>query len=104
LPDHVFPIAGLAVGRAAEAPLPSLRLPLSCTVHENRYCSPDLRLEIDAYDQRRAAVEPYKNQREVETFGSADPYTWSEDKARQYNAPERADFGDFIRSKGFSLD
>ncbi len=104
LPDHVFPIAGLAVGKALEAPEPSQRLALSCTVHKNRYRSADLCHEIEAYDQRRASAQPYKAQRQVETFGPKEPYTWSEDKARQYSLPERTDFGAFIRSKGFSLD
>jgi len=31
-------------------------------------------------------------------------YGWSEDKARQYSKPERADFGAFVRAKGFRLD
>jgi len=31
-------------------------------------------------------------------------YGWSEDKARQYGVPQRADFGAFVRSKGFGLD
>ena len=31
-------------------------------------------------------------------------YGWSEDKARQYSVPERADFGAFVRAKGFKLD
>ena len=33
----------------------------------------------------------------------ANPYTWSDDKARQYNEPQRTDFGDYIRAKGFKL-
>jgi len=47
---------------------------------------------------------PYRRQRGTERFGKADFYGWSEDKARQYGVPERADFGAFIRSKGFSLE
>ena len=31
-------------------------------------------------------------------------YGWSEDKARQYGVPQRADFGAFVRRKGFCLD
>ena len=31
-------------------------------------------------------------------------YGWSEDKARQYAEPLRADFGAFVRKKGFNLD
>ena len=35
LPDHVFPVAGLAVGYPAETPPLSMRLPLCVTIHRN---------------------------------------------------------------------
>ena len=104
LPDHVFPIAGLAVGVPAQPPAPRLRLPLSVTVHQNRFSADDPRPAIADYDRRRAEVQPYDAQREEGKFGRTDPYTWSEDKARQYSLPERADFGAFVRAKGFKLD
>ena len=34
----------------------------------------------------------------------AEFYGWSEDKARQYAVPQRADFGAFVRAQGFHLD
>jgi nitroreductase/FMN reductase [NAD(P)H] len=37
-------------------------------------------------------------------LGEAPFYGWSQDKARQYSVSERADFGAFIRDKGFNLD
>ena len=37
-------------------------------------------------------------------FGVKPDYGWSDDKARQYADPQRADWGAFIRSKGFNLD
>ena len=43
-------------------------------------------------------------QRSPEEFGEADPYTWSEDKARQYAKPERETFGKFVKGKGFRLE
>ncbi len=104
LPDHVFPVAGLAVGRPAEAAEPSLRLPLSATVHANRFDETGIGEGIEAYDARRTAVQPYRSQRRRGDLGEAEPYTWSEDKARQYNLPERAGFGTFIRRKGFRLE
>jgi len=104
LPDHVFPIAGLAVGVPAETPKVSVRLPLSVTVHQDRFSAADPRAAIAGYDRRRAAVQPYEAQRDEERFGRTEPYTWSEDKARQYSLPERADFGAFVRAKGFVLD
>jgi hypothetical protein len=40
----------------------------------------------------------------VDMFGKSEPYGWSEDKARQYAVPERADFGAYVRARGFRLD
>ncbi|MEX3015730.1 nitroreductase family protein [Gymnodinialimonas hymeniacidonis] len=104
LPDHVFPFAGLAIGWPKHPPRIAKRLPLSVTVHTDRYQETDLPEAIARYDADRAAAQPYRSQRFVETFGEADPYTWSEDKMRQYSQPERADFGAYIRSIGFKLD
>ena len=100
LPDHVFPVAGLAVGWPAEEPAISPRLPLSVTLHENRFNEAGLSEAIAAYDPLRH----YASQRFVEDYGEDSAYGWSEDKARQYSKPERAGFGAFIRSKGFNLD
>jgi nitroreductase len=104
LPDHVFPVAALAVGRPAKPPEISLRLPLGATIHEGKFDDGAQRDAIAAYDARRAGEQPYAKQRRSDELGEARPYTWSEDKARQYNLPERADFGAFIRAKGFKLD
>ncbi|MGH6662162.1 MAG: nitroreductase family protein [Rhodospirillales bacterium] len=104
LPDHVFPVAGLAVGWPADEGRVSLRLPLKATLHVDRYDDAGQQPLIDAYDARRARVQPYARQRFADRFGAQEPYTWSEDKARQYSKPERADFGAFVRAKGFKLD
>ncbi|MCK6449740.1 MAG: nitroreductase family protein [Alphaproteobacteria bacterium] len=103
LPDLVFPYAGLAIGWPAGPGYISPRLPLATTVHVDRFRDDDVRAQIDGYDRRRAAIHSSGKQRLVETYGKADFYGWSEDKARQYAVPERADFGAFIRRKGFDL-
>ncbi|MEM9470699.1 MAG: nitroreductase family protein [Pseudomonadota bacterium] len=104
LPDHVFPVAGLAFGYpAADAPAISMRLPLSATVHQDRYTETDTEAIIADYDLRRQAQQPYSHQRAAEVFGTVDAYCWSEDKSRQYALPERQSYGAFIRSKGFNL-
>jgi nitroreductase/FMN reductase [NAD(P)H] len=103
LPDCVFPVAGLCAGYPAEAGAISARLPLAVTVHTDRYDEAGLRERIDAYDRRRHALRPFRRQRDPQRHGTADFYGWSEDKARQYAVSERADFGAFIREKGFSL-
>jgi nitroreductase/FMN reductase [NAD(P)H] len=103
LPDGVFPVAGLCVGYPAEPGRITPRLPLEVTVHVDRYDETGIRERIDAYDRRRHALAPYRKQRYADRYASVDFYGWSEDKARQYSVPERADFGVFIREKGFSL-
>ncbi|WP_425040968.1 nitroreductase family protein [Primorskyibacter sp. S187A] len=104
LPDHVFPVAGLAIGYPAQAPDISMRLPLRVTRHVDRYSETGLREAVAAYDESRAARQPYNTQRRRDVFGAKATYTWSDDKTRQYSAPERADFGAFVRAKGFRLD
>lgn len=104
LPDWVFPVAGLTVGYPAETRRISARLPLEVTVHVDRYDETALERLIDAYDRRRHEMQPYRRQRHAERYEESAFYGWSEDKARQYAVPERADFGAFIRSKRFRLD
>jgi nitroreductase/FMN reductase [NAD(P)H] len=104
LPDHTFPVAGLGLGWPARDTHISLRLPLSATVHRGRFSEDGIRERIDAYDRRRAAVQPIRAQRATARFGTAQFYGWSEDKVRQYASPERADWGGFVRAKGFKLE
>ncbi len=104
LPDWVFPVAGMTVGWPDRTPRVNLRLPLAATVHTDRYNEDAQQAAIEAYDLRRAELRPYGSQRDPDRFGTRDPYTWSEDKARQYAEPQRTDFGDYVRRKGFRLD
>ena len=104
LPDHVFPVAGLAVGWPARKTWISKRLPLTATLHTDRYAEGDLSGAVEAYDRERNTVYPYRTQRYADEYGEAADYGWSEDKARQYSKPERAGFGAFIRAIGFKLD
>jgi nitroreductase/FMN reductase [NAD(P)H] len=105
LPPSVFPVAGLCVGYPATAGKLSMRLPPAVTVHVDRYDDADFPAELAAYDRRRAAREPTprESQRHADRYGHLEEYGWSEDKARQYSVPERADFGAFIRAHGFAL-
>jgi len=104
LPDHVFPVAGLAVGYPAVTPVISKRLPLGATVHRDTYQDAGQKAAVDAYDTQRAAAQPYEKQRFTDAFGASDTYGWSQDKVRQYSRPERDSFGAFVRAKGFRLD
>ena len=104
LPPRVIPVAGMCVGWPAEKGGITARLDLDMTLHEDRY---DERRSRGA-DRRlrppppRALAVPA--QRAPEKWGTAAFYGWSEDKARQYGVPQRADFGAFVRAKGFGLD
>jgi nitroreductase/FMN reductase [NAD(P)H] len=102
LPEKIIPVAGMCLGWPAEKGGITPRLSLNTTVHEELFS--ENFAELDAYDRRRAATRPYRNQREPERFGRNEFYGWSEDKARQYAVPLRTDFGAFVRAKGFNLD
>ena len=102
LPGHVFPVAGLGFGWPSAPSYISARLPLSATVHRNRFTDAT-REVVEGYDRRRNGIFPYRQQRNVARFGTSPTYGWSEDKARQYAEPERADFGKFVNARGFKL-
>lgn len=106
LPDGVFPVAGMAAGFPAAPVAISPRLPMSLTVHTDRYDDSHLEAAVDAYDERRSAVQPIadEQQRDTQRFGAQEKYGWSEDKARQVSRPQRADFGRYLREHGFRLD
>jgi nitroreductase/FMN reductase [NAD(P)H] len=100
LPDHVFPVAGLAIGYPADPPPTiSARLPLSKTVHENTFADIEDR-EITGYDDWRLRTHPAARVTPEQDW----PPGWSLAKARQYNAPQRVDFAQFLMSIGFRLE
>ncbi|MFL5061265.1 MAG: nitroreductase family protein [Xanthobacteraceae bacterium] len=104
LPARVIPVAGLCLGWPKEAGGITPRLGLEVTLHQDRYAAEDPLRRIEDYDRRREARRPYLRQRAPERWGKAAVYGWSEDKARQYAEPLRADFGAFVRAQGFRLD
>ena len=106
LPEGVFPIAGLCAGWPAREGFVSMRIPPALAVHEDAYDAAAIEEQLDGYDRRRDAryrIAP-ERQREVERFGVADFYGWSEDKARQYSRPARPGFRDYLRRQGFALE
>ncbi len=91
LPDHVFPFAGLCVGWPKRLEPLSPRLPMSVTVHHDRYddrAAPDL---IDDYDERRHAARPADD-------------VWSATRSAMVSRSERSQLARFLRSKRFGLD
>lgn len=104
LPERVIPVAGLCVGWPHFPNRITPRLPLAVTVHENTFDDTGSAAAIETYDRYRETVLPYAKQRAIADFGERAQYGWSDDKARQYAVPQRADFGAFVREKGFKLD
>ena len=98
LPELVFPVCGLTIGWPTQKSRGiSARLPLSLTVHQDSHDDSDFAEEIAGYDERRGRLDGW------------DPASpkfrgWSQGKAEMYSTPQRTDFGEFIRSKGFNLD
>jgi nitroreductase/FMN reductase [NAD(P)H] len=82
-----------------------MRLPLTTTVHRDRYDDTNLYDAVADYDLRREKIDrtPAEEQRFVEDLGVAENYGWSENRTRQYSRPARSNFGRYIRRQGFDL-
>lgn len=104
LPPLVVPVAGLCVGWPDRPGVVSPRLSLATTLHTDRFDDTGLRAHVEEYDRRRAVLQGYPRQRDTEQWGLHPSYGWSEDKARQFAAPQCQDFGDYVRSVGFRLE
>lgn len=105
LPERVIPVAGMCLGYPAREGFVSMRLPMSVTVHQDRYDDSDLEDLIDDYDRRRDArfsLVPDRQKHKTQ-YGVAEFYGWSEDKARQMSHPERSEVGNFVRRSDFGL-
>ena len=97
LPDYVFPVAGLCLGWPDEERGVSARIPTALTLQRDDYSDEGWAAHIDAYDIRRGGVDGWDPQ-------SSDFRGWSLQKARMYAETQRADFGAFIRKKGYCLE
>ena len=104
LPEHVFPIAGLGLGWPAATPASAYACRWRVRVHRNRFDEAGNReagRRLRSSPPRRPAHQGPAQRGKVR---QAEFYGWSEDKVRQYATPERADWGAFVRAKGFRLD
>jgi nitroreductase/FMN reductase [NAD(P)H] len=104
LPEKVIPLCGICIGWPAQEGGITSRLSLETTFHVDRFDDADLAAQLDRYDRRRHARWPYRRQRDPARWGEAEFYGWSEDKARQYAVPQRAEFGAYVRKQGFWLE
>lgn len=93
LPDHVFPLFGIAVGYPDEEPELKPRLPIEAVYHENVYSSDDIQKSIlTSFDQE---IANYYESRSTNKRTD----TWSEQMMRKYSNPTRLNVADFIKSK-----
>lgn len=104
LPQWVFPVVAVTVGYPHALEPFSPRLGLQATLHTDRYDPATAAPSLFEYDTRRMRDRPYRVQRDIGRFGEAARYGWTEEKFRQYSVEQRADFGEYIRAKGFRLD
>ena len=106
LPDHVFPVAGMCLGRPSHPGFTSTRLPPEIIVHTDQYDDSQLSAQIDAYDRRRDGIYhiPPEKYRMMAEYGTPEFYGWSEDKTRQVSVRERDDLAAYLRCHGFCLD
>jgi nitroreductase/FMN reductase [NAD(P)H] len=105
LPDHVFPVAGLCVGRPAEPLSVNPRMALHATLHTDRIEgargeAPSLDASTDDYDRRWTAS---RSRRAGAGAAGATPPAWSDEKIRQFSTPQHADWGAYLRSRKFDL-
>lgn len=96
LPSHVFPIAALCLGYPFQDGRVLPRLSLEATFHVDRYQADNPRRLLDEYDDRRI-------QSALTANAPGKPSAWTQDKLKQYSSTQRADWGEYIRSKGFDL-
>lgn len=96
LPEGVYPLYGLCVGRPAEDPLPKPRLPLDAVLLDGRYPDDDtLRAHLAEHEERLRA---YREQR------GAAPQPWTATVAERLSVPRRTDLAAYYASKGARLD
>lgn len=99
LPEHVFPLFGMAIGEPAddENGSPKPRLPLSHVFHVDTYNQDDAELseQIEAYDQ---TVSEYYQER---TEGKRDE-TWSDQIAGFMSSKQRLEMNDWLQMSGFN--
>ena len=103
MPDGVYPLAGLCLGYPEDSPDVSIRLPMSASLHKDKYDEKNLKASIKDYDKRREEINPYESQRQIDLYGPSDSYGWSSDKARQTSNTERLSFKGYIRKHGFKI-
>jgi len=97
LPELVYPVFGMCVGRPAQEPLPRPRLPLAAVLHRERYDSSQQTERIGEYDER---YRRYLSERsEGRTAAS-----WSEAMAAKIPVPSRTHLKAYLERQGFRFE
>ncbi len=96
LPEGVYPLYGMCVGRPAQNPETRPRLPFAAVCFEGQYpTDEEMREQIAKYDDRMRA---YYQER------SGAPRTWSEGIANLFARPQRTHLAEYYGRKGARLD
>jgi len=96
LPDHVYPVFGLCLGRPAQDPDVKPRLPLEAVLMDEVYRDDDVTAHIAAYDDTMRA---YYGTR---TGGNKDS-CWSAEMAALVGTERRPHMRTFLAARGFEL-
>lgn len=98
LPDRVVPVAGLCIGWPVQERQVNPRLPLPASYHVDTIGEACDDAAVDDFDRRYVA-----GRQAVLPPSAPSPRPWSVERTEQYAKPQRADWGDFVRSRDFDL-
>lgn len=97
LPELVYPVFGMCVGRPAQDPLPRPRLPLGAVLHRERY-------DDSRYDEKIAEYDAvYRRYMEERSQGQS-AASWSEAMATKIPVPSRTHLLAYLESQGFRFE
>lgn len=96
LPDHVYPVFGLCLGRPAQNPDVKPRLPLEAVLKEERYSDAGDLVHIAAYDDTMRAYYGSRS-------GGTKDSTWSNEMAALVGTERRPHMRSFLAERGFEL-
>ncbi len=96
LPDQVYPVFGLCIGRPAADPEVKPRLPLAATLMEESYDASSQAELIGAYDE---TMRGYYGSRSGGTKDSS----WSNEMAALVGSERRAHMRGFLAERGFEM-
>lgn len=96
LPDDVYPVFGLCIGKPAQDPETKPRLPLGVVLKDDVYSVDDESALIGAYDD--TMLEYYRSR-----SGGTKDSTWTSEIARLVDGERRPHMRTFLAERGFEL-